>query len=95
MESKLGVQQVSEALEAIMELALAFASLAKDGVQLSDLPALYAKMQLEPLKGKLVAAADRVGEVPKEVADIDLVEGMQLAMVALPYVPKFIEALRK
>jgi len=95
MEPKMGVKELSEALEGMLELGLAFAELAKDGLQLSDLAALYAKMQAEPLRGKLAAAADKMSKVPAEAKDLDLQEGMQLAMLMLPYVPRYVEAFKK
>jgi biotin operon repressor len=95
MDEKVGVKEVSEMIEALMELGLAIASVAKDGISLSDIPALYGKMQSPELQPKLVAAADRMNAIPDEVKDLDLAEGMQLAMLVLPYVPKYVEVLAK
>lgn len=90
-----GVKEMSEALQGVMEIGLAFVELAKDGLDFSDLPALYAKIQSEPLKSTVAKAADGIKSVPDEIKDIDMAEVMQLAMLIMPYIPRYIEAVKK
>ena len=89
---KKGVKEIQEALVGVMELSCLLASLFRDGVQAEDFLKLFSALKDDP---KFAAAFAGLKEIPEEVKDLDLSEGMMLAMVMLPYVPKFVESLKK
>lgn len=90
------IKETKEALVGVLEISVALASVLKDGVQLTDAADLYAKIWAdEAVKAKVLAAIENVKQVPAEVKDITVAEGIDLAIVAAQYVPKIIDALKK
>ena len=95
-EEKLPITDLKEAVIAGFELSIVVASLVKDGIDIEDFAALYAKIVGdEDFKAKLAAAADNYKNIIPQARDIDLVEGIELAQVALPYIPKLVDAFKK
>jgi hypothetical protein len=95
MAESIGIPQSKEAIIGMMELALLMAEVLKDGAQLSDLGIVWAKMSSDKrFKEKMRAALDKIGEVPKEMGDLSLPEGMELAMLLIPYVPRFVDVFK-
>jgi cytochrome c556 len=93
---KLGIVETKEALTGILELSLVMVSQFKDGIQATDLAELWAKWQTdEKFKEAMQKAFDGVKKVPAELKDIDLTEGVNLAMLTVGYVPKFVAAFSK
>jgi hypothetical protein len=89
-----GVKETTEALVGVNEVALALVAQFKDGVQLADFTAFYAKLVSdETFKAKVMAAYDGYAKIPEEVKDLDLAEGASLVVVQVGYVPKFVAAL--
>jgi hypothetical protein len=96
MAEKIGIRESREAIIGMMELSLVMADVLKDGAQLSDLGVVFAKFSTDKnFKEKMRIALDKIGEVPKELGDLDLSEGMELAMLLIPYVPRFVDTFRK
>lgn len=97
MESeKLGIKETKEVVVAANELGAFLVERLKDGVGADDAMAVIAKLQTdEAFKAKMQAAFDNVKAVPAEVKDVDLAEGMELAMVQLSYLPKILAAAKK
>lgn len=90
------VKEVKEAVLGLQELVLVLVPLLKDGVQLGDAVALMGKLQSDAnLMAALKNAVDGIGKVPAEVKDLDLSEGMELAMMQIGFIPKLLEALKK
>lgn len=95
-ESKKGIQETKEALVGINELSLAVAKALKDGFQpIKDGLDIYEAIKTPEVSAKLAAALDKIGEVPAELSDCDLVESVELVTVQASYVPKLVEALKK
>lgn len=93
---KLGVKEVKELLVAVNEVSVLLVKQFKDGAQLADAAALMAAIAgNDELKEKLFAAYMGVGQVPAEIKDVDLQEGLELAGVQLSYIPKIVEAMKK
>lgn len=91
-----GVDQTKELLVGVNELSIVLIKHLKDGVQLADAPAILDDLKNNPeVLAKLLAAKDRISEVPAEIKDVDFMEGVQLAMVQAAYVPKILEAAKK
>lgn len=86
-----GVKELKEALVGVQELALVLVPILKDGVQVSDAPALWAALgSNEELKQKLFAAWEGVSKVPDEAKDLDMAEAMELVALEVSYLPKFL-----
>jgi hypothetical protein len=91
-----GIQETKEVLIAANELTLVVIKHVKDGIAVSDIPAIVSElMTSDAFKLALVDAVKGVTNVPAEIKDIDFTEGMELGKVQLGYVPKIIEALKK
>lgn len=91
-----GIQETKEVLIAANELTLVVIKHVKDGVAVSDIPAIVSEIiASDSFKLALVDAVKGVTNVPAEIKDIDLTEGMELGKVQLAYVPKILEALKK
>lgn len=91
-----GIQETKEVIEAANELTLVVVKHVKDGVSVSDIPAIVSELvSSDEFRQTLTKAVTGVTNVPSEIKDVDFVEGMELAKIQLSYVPKIIEALRK
>jgi len=95
-EEKLGIKETKEAFAGVNELALFLIDRLKDGVGIDDAVALFnALRDDEEFKAVLSAAVDGIKAVPAEIKDLDAGEGVELGMLALMYVPKYIAAFKK
>lgn len=95
-EEKVGIKETKEALKAALVLGTLMAKKFADGVQLADALELYSKMQSDPeFSALMLEAYNGMKNVPAELKDIDLAEGIELAMIAAAEVPNLIEALKK
>lgn len=96
MEEKKGVKETKEVLLAAKVLSLLIIKKAKDGIQVSDGVDIAAALLLDAeIKGAVSAALDKINEVPAEMKDLDILEGMDLAKFVLDSIPEYIEALKK
>ena len=96
MEEKVGIKELKEAMVGINELAMFLAMRMKDGVGVDDAMAVWTKLNSDAdFKDKMVAAYDGIAGVPAEIKDIDLAEGLELAMLQIKYIPELIESLKK
>lgn len=88
-----GIMEVKEALVGVNEVAVLIASKFKDGVQFSDFAAFWDAFKNDAdFKAKMEAAYNGYQNIPEEVKDLDLAEGLELAMVQIQYVPKLVKA---
>lgn len=88
-----GVMEVKEALVGVNEVAVLIASKFKDGVQFSDFTAFWDAFRNDAdFKAKMEAAYNGYQNIPDEIKDMDLAEGLELAMVQIQYVPKLVKA---
>lgn len=91
-----GIKESKEALIGINELAIFIAKRLKDGVGMDDIGAIIDLLKNDgEFKIKVAAAFDGIKAVPEEMKDIDINEGVELAMVQVMYMPKIIEAFKK
>lgn len=91
----LGIKETKELLVAADEVALVVVANIKNGVG-GEFTAFYEKLTTDPeFKAKLQAAWDKHAEIPAEMGDIDVGEGLELAMLEISYIPKFLAALGK
>jgi len=96
MEESLGIKEVKEALVGVNELAMFLAERMKDGVGVDDVMALWTKLSSDKeFKAKMLAAYDGIGAVPAELKNVDLAEGMELAMLQISYLPGLLASMKK
>lgn len=89
------VKEVKEVLVAVGDLAALLVEVLKDGVQMSDaLKVADALMKKPELIAELKAAVAGIEEVPAELKDISLDEGVELAKVAAEVVKKVVAAAK-
>ncbi len=95
-DSVVGNKESKEALIATNEIALFLAERLKDGIGFDDAAAVWDKLRNdEDFKAKLQAGYDKIKEVSNEMKDIDLGEGIELGMVQIEFIPKFMEVFKK
>ena len=93
---KHGIKETKEGLCGLFEVLVCLAERFHDGAQVSDFATIWGKLQNdEPFKQKLMAAYDGAQAIPAELKDLDLNEGIELAGIALDYLPKLVDALKK
>lgn len=91
-----GIQETKEVLVAVNELALVIVKYVKDGVSVTDIPAIVSELiGSDSFKLKLTAAITNISQVPAEIGNIDLLEGGELAVCQASYLPRILAALKK
>jgi hypothetical protein len=96
MDSK-GIKETQEALIAVLKVAEIIVPHLKDGFQANqDLPAIFnAWMSDAEFQAKLKAGIEGIHEVPAEIKDISVGEGIALVGAIYPEVVKLLELLSK
>lgn len=89
------IKESKELLVACNEIAIVLIKQLKDGFQPADASELLSKIMLdEELKSKLLEAYLGMSKIKDELKDVQLAEGIELAMLQVQYVPKIIEAMK-
>ena len=92
----IGIKETKEAFVGVNELSIFLIQRLKDGVSVDDALALFAKLTGdEAFKKVMTDAFNGINQVPAELKAIDLQEGLELASLAISYVPKYVEAFKK
>lgn len=90
------VKELKEGLRGGFLLGLVLTERLKDGLQVSDLSALWKKWGDDPEVQKVMKeAVDGYKSIPDEAGDIDAGEGMELVAELADYVPRYVDALKK
>lgn len=93
---KVGIKETKELLDGLNSIAEEIISVAKDGIQIQDAIQIVEDLITKPeFKAKLVAAVQNVKDIPAEIKDIDLSEGVELVQFEYNGVQRIIEALKK
>jgi hypothetical protein len=93
---KVGIKETKEVLDGLNSVAEEIISVAKDGLQVKDAVQVVEDLIMKPeFKAKLVAAVDGINQIPAEIKDLDLAEGVQLVQFEYDGVKRIIEALKK
>lgn len=91
-----GIKETNEMLIGINELSLMLIDRLKDGVGMDDVTALWDKLRDdEDFKAKMEAAYKGVTQIPAEVKDMQIAEGLELVQTQISYIPKLIEKFKK
>lgn len=89
------VKEVKEVLVAVGDLAAVLVEVLKDGIQMSDALKLVDVLMKKPeLIDELKAAVAGIAELPEELKDLSLDEGVELAKVASEVVKKIVAAAK-
>lgn len=90
------IKETQEAIDGVMEVSLFLIKRMKDGIGVDDVSALWDKLQDDhEFKEVIKKGYEGVSNVPAELKDIDLVEGTQLGIQMIGYVPRIIMSLKK
>lgn len=84
-----GIKESKEAMIGFIKIAALMASVFKDGIQATDFVQIIAKIESDPiLKQQLFDAYNGIDQVPGEISDLSLAEGLSI-------VPELFEALKE
>jgi hypothetical protein len=90
------MKQSKELVVGFIALSALLAESFKDGVQVADLAAIFAKIQADQeLQAKLVAAYQDIELVKEEMKDVSAVEVVEVLAAALPEIMKLLQAVKK
>ena len=93
---EMGIKESKEALEGMMELSICMMEVFKDGMQLSDAMELWDKLKNDPsVSAKMMMAYEGYKKIPSEMKDLDIAEGIQLAMCVMQRVPDMIKVFQE
>ncbi len=91
-----GIKETNDCLLAVNKVGLLIAQKLKDGIQLQDgVDVAEALFKDGEIKSAIAEARKNIEQVPAEIKDIDLMEGMTLAQTQISFVPQFINVLKK
>ena len=91
-----GIKELMELLVAVNEIALFFLKKLMNGFQFTDVTDFIQKITMDDEFKKIIGDAyDKRQEIPGEIKDIDMAEGLEIADKQLDYVPKYIECFKK
>lgn len=95
-EIKTGIKETKEAIIGLSDVSQLIISKAKDGLQMSDAMEVVQKLLFDAeFKKVLEDAVNGIAVVPAEIKDLDVQEGIELAMLAIEEGKQVIEALKK
>lgn len=91
-----GIQETKQAIVGLMALAQILGKELKDGFQVDDLTKIVGAVLADPVKKeKLAVAVENIQKAPAEIADLQLGEALELAIVVVQELPALLEALKK
>lgn len=80
-----GIKETQELALGAIAIGFHVTKLMKDGFQMADLGAFIDKLKSDPtFAQKLEAAYKGVEQIPAELKDMNITEGLQLGMVIVP-----------
>lgn len=89
-----GTKETKEAVVALLAVGAFVVKRAKDGIDLTDVAALVAKIQDPEFAALVSAGVEGIDKVPMELKDLKLAEAFQLAGDLIPEVVKAIESAK-
>jgi len=92
VEEEIGVKNSKAMLRGGMKMTVMMMKLFKDGMQMQDFVIIITELQKDP---DFIEAFRDLKEIPAEMRDLSLSEGMELVMEGIPYIPMMIDAMRK
>lgn len=93
---ELTIKETKEVLVALNKLVVKLAPIVIDGLTVSDVVAAFNAINNDPVaKAEFEAALADIKAVPAEIKDVNLVEGLELAMLQMQALPALIAAFKK
>lgn len=90
------VKETTELLSAVNEIVILLVSRLKDGVDFQDFVAFYKKLTKDKeFVALLEKAYDGIEEIPEELKNLGLTDGIELTKVQIDYIPKILKSLEK
>ena len=90
------IKETKEAFKGVFELALFLTKRFSDGIGVDDAIAIFDKLKNdEEFKDMLIEAYKGHEKIKDEIKDLSITESVELGMLALQYVPKFIDVIKK
>lgn len=87
MAGEFGVKETKEAAIGAIALGFYVAKLAKDGINFDDLSAFMAKLSSDAVFAeKLKAAHEGMDMIPKEIGELSIADGLELATAVVPVI---------
>jgi hypothetical protein len=91
-----GVVRIEDVLKGFIGLAVLLAGEFKNGVNASTLVEVVAKIESNSdLKDAIVKMYNDIDQIPSDVKDLSLPEGISLLTVALPEIMQLVTAIKK
>lgn len=91
-----GIKETKEAIVGLMALSAIIGKELKDGFQVDDLAKIVGVVLADPVKKeKLAVAVENIQKAAAELSDLQLGEGIELAIVVVQELPALLEALKK
>lgn len=94
MSEKHGTKEIKEAVVALIAIGAFVVSRAKDGVDVADAAALFAKLQDSEFLAVVKNGADGIDGIGQEIKDLSIAEGFELAGEVIPEILKAIQSLK-
>lgn len=89
------IKNIKEVVKALNMISLFIVKQVKDGLDFSDATALVTFLMQEEVQKTLKDAVEGISQIPEEFKDFELAEGLELATMAIAFVPQLIDALKK
>ena len=90
-----GIKETKEALDASMELLICILDLVKDGAEFKDVFHFIERLKSSPdFSAKLRKGLEGMQHIPAEMADLEMDEIVQLAMLFMQKLPRLAGALK-
>lgn len=94
VKEEIGIKESKELLIGAMKLTTFIIKRQKDGWGMDDIEAAYEKWVSDPaFKEAMIEMIKGGGEIPKEIKDLDMMEGIELGSLAFSFVKKVIEVI--
>lgn len=91
-----GIEETKQAVTAVNEIALLMLKHFHDGIQAADFSVMYDEIIKDPeFTAKMLKAYQDYQQIPEEIADIDVGEGLELVKIQTEYLPKYLEQFQK
>ena len=94
MAEVVGVSDLKEVLKAVNLLSIFIIKQVKNGIDMSDATALVAFLMSAENQAILKDAASGISNLPVEIKDLSLSEGLEICTLLIASVPEYFAALK-
>lgn len=94
MAEVVGVKDIKDVLKAVNLLSIFIIKQVKNGVDMTDATALVAFLMASENQAILKDAVAGISNLPAEIKDLSLGEGLELATMLIASIPEYVSALK-